>query len=56
MQVKCSCETMVDVTVIGGQYQYTYEGTCLKCGHTWQLVDISAHVDEFDENNLEVIK
>lgn len=46
MKVICKCETEVEMTVVGGQYQYTYEGTCPKCKLIWQLTDIIAECDE----------
>ena len=48
MRVECECGKMVDVTVVGGQYQNTYEGTC-ECGQMWQLIDILAEIDEEEE-------
>jgi len=46
MKVICRCGTKVEMTVVGGQYQYTYEGTCPKCKTMWQLKDIIAECDE----------
>ena len=46
MKVLCKCETMVEVKTVGGQYQYTYEGTCPKCKTMWQLTDIISECDE----------
>jgi predicted nucleic acid-binding Zn ribbon protein len=34
------------MNAVGGQYQYTYEGTCPKCKKMWQLIDIIAERDE----------
>ncbi len=46
MKVICKCGTEVEMTVIGGQYQHTYEGTCPKCERIWQLKDVLYEVDE----------
>lgn len=46
MKVICKCAAAVDVTVVGGQYQHTYEGTCPKCKRVWQLKDVLYEVDE----------
>jgi len=50
MKVICKCGTIVDVETVGGQYQYTYEGTCPKCKTMWQLIDVIAECDE----NIEI--
>ena len=42
MKVVCECLTEVEMTVVGGQYQHTYEGTCPYCGAIWQLRDMIA--------------
>lgn len=50
MKVACKCGAEVELTVVGGQYQYVYEGTCPKCGTMWQLKDIISECDE----NIEI--
>ena len=51
LKVICECGKTVDATVVGGQYQHTYEGTC-ECGKMWQLVDIINEQDEEEFYNI----
>lgn len=48
--VICDCNASIDMKVVGGQYQHTYEGTCPNCKKMWQLIDIINERDEEPEN------
>ena len=50
MKVICKCETVIEMTIVGGQYQHTFEGTCSTCKTMWQLVDVISESDERLEN------
>jgi hypothetical protein len=47
---KCICGRIVALKLIGGQYQYTWQGDCL-CGRKWELEDVSENLEA--EDNIE---
>lgn len=46
--IKCVCGRDVDLKVIGGQYQTTYQGQC-ECGRKWSLEEQSELLAELNE-------
>lgn len=47
MSLKCLCGRQIELELVGGQYQTTYEGEC-PCGRVWQLEEISEFLKELD--------
>ena len=48
LQVVCRCGNKLDVKLVGGQYKYTYRGTCI-CGRDWLLEDLSEDCEEYED-------
>jgi len=44
--VKCSCGTVFKPELVGGQYQYSWSGSCPKCERLWLIEDVNAQSDE----------
>ena len=44
-KLKCRCGRGVVLKLIGGQYQYSYQGEC-KCGREWLLEDLTEDLAE----------
>lgn len=45
----CKCNTQMELTSLGGQYQNTYIGTCPNCTTIWELTDVSNDNEEEEE-------
>jgi hypothetical protein len=45
MLIKCKCGNKLAIKLIGGQYQYSYQGSCI-CGREWFLEDLSEDREE----------
>lgn len=50
--VYCLCGRRVPLTKIGGQYQYSWFGTCPECGRDWSI-DCEAWAEEHEEGEEE---
>lgn len=48
VKIKCLCNREVNLVIIGGQYQNTYQGDC-DCGRKWSLEEQSEAMKELEE-------
>lgn len=46
-KVTCSCGDLVVMSLVGGQYQYTWKGTCITCNIEW-FIDCEKHMEEME--------
>ncbi|MDO8549683.1 MAG: hypothetical protein Q7S39_05980 [Ignavibacteria bacterium] len=44
----CTCGKKLQLTLIGGQYQFSWQNKC-ECGRIWYLEDLSVEEEEVDE-------
>ena len=48
IRIKCLCGREVNLKMVGGQYQNTYQEEC-ECGRKWSLEEQSELLAELDE-------
>ena len=39
------CRASIALQTFGGQYSEVYQGECAKCGHVWEMIDLSEEDD-----------
>jgi hypothetical protein len=42
VSIACACGHVIELVIIGGQYQNTYEGICPYCERHWELTCLNA--------------
>ncbi|GIV22018.1 MAG: hypothetical protein KatS3mg023_3769 [Armatimonadota bacterium] len=49
--ITCPCGSQVQLELVGGQYQNTYDGECPRCGTRWELTNVTAEMaDDIEED------
>jgi len=45
----CICGEEIELELVGGQYQSSWDGSCPNCGRLWQVNEVSEVLEELEE-------